>query len=170
METTFQTGRYLWVDQICINQQDRAERSSQVRYMTYIYEKAVAVCVWLGKAGDDSELAFDILRSWQSCFKEINPSGKPQLSFMDQISFDGSAWSELTSSISSERSWNAVDKLINRAWWGRAWVVQEATGPVRTYAMCGKSSLLFTDLVRSLLVGRLITRIPGYPYQALYTG
>lgn len=49
--------RLLWVDQICINQNDIAERSSQVALMRDIYEKAKRVIVWLGhdnKTGEDA--------------------------------------------------------------------------------------------------------------------
>jgi hypothetical protein len=40
--------RYLWVDAICINQNDSAEKAFQVRNMLTIYEKAVRVIAWLG--------------------------------------------------------------------------------------------------------------------------
>jgi hypothetical protein len=47
----------LWVDAICINQQDDHERSAQVQQMRTIYESASLVIVWLGPAADDSDLA-----------------------------------------------------------------------------------------------------------------
>ncbi|CAN9288346.1 unnamed protein product [Alternaria alternata] len=40
--------RYLWVDAICINQNDSAEKAFQVRNMLIIYEKAIRVIAWLG--------------------------------------------------------------------------------------------------------------------------
>ncbi|KAL7624134.1 hypothetical protein AAE478_005691 [Parahypoxylon ruwenzoriense] len=40
--------RYLWVDAICINQDDIAERNSQVREMDQTYCRALYVSVWLG--------------------------------------------------------------------------------------------------------------------------
>lgn len=40
--------RVLWVDQICINQSDKAERSSQVSFMHKIYQDTTKVLVWLG--------------------------------------------------------------------------------------------------------------------------
>lgn len=41
------SGRRLWVDQICINQENTHERSEQVRMMYRIYEKAGKVLVYL---------------------------------------------------------------------------------------------------------------------------
>ena len=39
---------YLWVDAICIDQTNDAERSSQVWLMDQTYRDAVCVSVWLG--------------------------------------------------------------------------------------------------------------------------
>lgn len=41
--------RTLWVDAICINQKDLAERAEQVTLMSNIYENAVNTLLWLGK-------------------------------------------------------------------------------------------------------------------------
>jgi hypothetical protein len=41
--------RYLWIDQICINQSDVNERNHQVRLMSNIYRSARVVTVWLGE-------------------------------------------------------------------------------------------------------------------------
>jgi len=42
--------RVLWVDAICINQQDVSERGHQVGIMHKIYSKAQKVLIWLGEA------------------------------------------------------------------------------------------------------------------------
>ncbi|KAF2820100.1 heterokaryon incompatibility, partial [Ophiobolus disseminans] len=42
--------RYLWVDAICINQNDAKERAQQVQKMLMIYQNATNVIAWLGKA------------------------------------------------------------------------------------------------------------------------
>ena len=44
---TFQT-RTSWIDALCINQADSAERSSQVRRMREVYHSADRVVIWLG--------------------------------------------------------------------------------------------------------------------------
>jgi hypothetical protein len=41
-------ARYLWVDAICINQSDTAERNREVLRMLSIYQNAQQVVVWLG--------------------------------------------------------------------------------------------------------------------------
>ena len=51
--------RKLFVDAICINQDDMEERSTQVQLMGEIYKKAASVLVWLGQADNDSDLLLD---------------------------------------------------------------------------------------------------------------
>lgn len=51
----------IWIDALCINQQDVAERSQQVSMMRDIYASAEKVIVWLGEASEGSDEAFDAL-------------------------------------------------------------------------------------------------------------
>ncbi|CZR65469.1 uncharacterized protein PAC_15369 [Phialocephala subalpina] len=48
------TTRIVWIDAICVNQEDLEERSQQVQLMRVIYSQAWRVVVWLG---EDSGLA-----------------------------------------------------------------------------------------------------------------
>ncbi|KAI1173328.1 heterokaryon incompatibility protein-domain-containing protein [Nemania sp. FL0916] len=45
-------NRYLWVDAICINQADDAEKSRQVSNMFLIFKSATMVIAWLGETFD----------------------------------------------------------------------------------------------------------------------
>lgn len=54
--TAFQCGAgdpsiLIWIDAICINQRDIAEKEKQLPLMKWIYGFAHSVCVWLGPAG-----------------------------------------------------------------------------------------------------------------------
>lgn len=57
--------RVLWVDSICINQENNEERSRQVCLMGEIYQQALGVIVWLGEADNTSRLAMATLVSWE---------------------------------------------------------------------------------------------------------
>lgn len=56
-DTGSQPGPYInlpiWIDAICINQADPAERSAQVAHMHHIFQYAAAVTVWLGEPAAD---------------------------------------------------------------------------------------------------------------------
>jgi hypothetical protein len=61
----------IWIDQICINQQDLAERSQQIRFMQKIFSTSETVLVWIGR--DDfriAEKAFNLLGALQYQFSE----------------------------------------------------------------------------------------------------
>ena len=58
--------RYLWVDAICINQDDDEERAVQVVTMLDILHKAVTVHAWLGEPSEDSGLAIASLNDHYS--------------------------------------------------------------------------------------------------------
>ena len=53
----------LWVDAVCINQQDQEERAQQVSIMRSIYSKGSKVIVWLGPASGDSKVALEWIDS-----------------------------------------------------------------------------------------------------------
>ncbi|KAH8689780.1 HET-domain-containing protein, partial [Phaeosphaeriaceae sp. PMI808] len=52
----------LWIDAICINQEDIDERTQQVKEMTSIYRKVTRVYVWMGEAIENLDAAISDLR------------------------------------------------------------------------------------------------------------
>ncbi|KAK0654861.1 heterokaryon incompatibility protein-domain-containing protein [Cercophora newfieldiana] len=54
--------RTLWIDAVCINQDDIEERNRQVRLMWSIYAKAAEVLVFLGGEEDDGPVAMEMVR------------------------------------------------------------------------------------------------------------
>lgn len=53
--------RRLWVDALCIDQENSNERSAQVKRMRHIYHRASNVCVWLGEKSEDSDCVFHFI-------------------------------------------------------------------------------------------------------------
>lgn len=58
----FEEGNFVWIDSICINQDDINEKKHQVRRMFAVYENANKVLACLGDHHGDSEFLFDIPR------------------------------------------------------------------------------------------------------------
>jgi Heterokaryon incompatibility protein (HET) len=54
--------RVLWIDALCINQEDIEERNEQVKRMTNIYTLAHRVIAWLGEESNDSKHALSTLQ------------------------------------------------------------------------------------------------------------
>ena len=92
--------RALWIDALCINQQDKAERGHQVQEMAKIYRKADRVTVWLGEGGDDGNKALEMVADLAA----------------------NTVTQDITPLRGSEVSLQAVFRLLGRAWFRRVWV------------------------------------------------
>ena len=64
--------RRLWIDAICINQQDFDERNTQIRLMRSVYANATEVIVWLGEEADNSLVAMEMVRALDLHFEFQN--------------------------------------------------------------------------------------------------
>jgi hypothetical protein len=62
--------RVLWVDAMCINQNDPDEKSEQVPMMGEIYRRATKVYAWLGEADRQIDCVFDVLQEFRDRKKE----------------------------------------------------------------------------------------------------
>lgn len=62
---TKQKPRMLWVDAICINQNDVLERNNQVQLMGQIYEGSLHGLIWLGEADDGLSRLFRALKTYE---------------------------------------------------------------------------------------------------------
>lgn len=113
----------LWVDALCINQDDEAERSQQVQLMSEIYTRAFKVIAWLGPAADDSD--------W--CFERLNfISGKNDI-FSDSIDYERSRYLDAA----GVRLCAGVTAILKRSMFSRIWCVQELVLPPTVVLMCG---------------------------------
>jgi hypothetical protein len=102
-------SRTLWIDQLCINQEDDKERTSQVGLMKDIYEGATRVVVWLGESTPASETALDVLT-------HVNPAQLEDAA----IAFDVLQICEI-------REWAraVITSIFFNPWWQRVWIIQE---------------------------------------------
>jgi len=115
-------SRILWVDAICINQDDLAERSAEVLEMGSIYSRAEQVVVWLGPSSKDSRLAVETLKKLGDgirCHVDDHT-----------ISYKTGSWAMRLESDSealkfNQPSWFAIRDLLRREWFSRVWVFQE---------------------------------------------
>ncbi|MCJ1235021.1 hypothetical protein MMC14_002985 [Varicellaria rhodocarpa] len=132
----------LWVDAMCINQQDLEERNRQVLRMRSIYKKAARVDVWLGPEADGSRSAFDFIHT--ICKSAVD--------------LDWVKWSISSRRYSAE--WKALYHLFQRSWWKRGWVIQEMATSKDVLVYCGTSSMKSKDL--AACIQPLVTHHASY--------
>lgn len=107
--------RVLWVDALCINQDDLEERVSQVQLMRQIYSGASQVVVWLRSNKDKDEPALDMIRRLGSD-PRLHWTAIPMKKGMELLS---------------------LYMCIKSEWWSRIWTAQEAVLARRTVYQLG---------------------------------
>lgn len=105
--------RLLWVDAICINQADVAERSAQVRIMHRIYKTASRVLIFLGEGNVVTDQAIAVL--------EDDANGRRQC---------------ITDSPDPDEETNLL-LFFSLPWFKRVWVLQEVAWATTALAFCG---------------------------------
>ena len=102
----------LWIDAVCINQADTAERASQVQMMDRVYQNAARVFGWVGYRDTFSQKAMDTIDVLYDVPEEVWDGGNLTLSSFPEVDLV---------------HWFALYAFFQRSWFRRAWVVQEAT-------------------------------------------
>ncbi|TQW00411.1 hypothetical protein V2A60_001496 [Cordyceps javanica] len=122
--------RRIWVDAICIQQDDLDERLSQVRMMGDIFRNAIQVLCWLGAFQDpvtDERTALTAIRFLRE-FNRDQASHLQQIqSSIDKRKMDSKRESSLDKSNeqSSFETWRAVKVFFDCEYFHRAWIIQE---------------------------------------------
>ena len=153
--------RTLWVDAICINQQNLRERSSQVKMMGDIYQLADRVIVWLGTEKDDSTHVLKTLSQLSSNVKVdyLNLSISPASANSDP------QWSDTSKLLpySRQEIWD-IDALLRRPWFSRLWVWQEVRlAKSNAVVVCGWDSIPWQSFRRALFCMSLKQGADNFP-------
>jgi hypothetical protein len=129
--------RILWVDALCINQDDADERQSQVAKMDTIYSGARQVLIWLGEEDNETKGAFEAMKRLEGSFKGLHR--KRYIS--NRVPFLDSTLNTLlpTPLLGRNFEWEPVIALLRRPWFQRTWIIQEAIFANRATVICGQS-------------------------------
>lgn len=104
--------KYLWVDAICIDQNNDQERNAQVRLMDQIYRNAIVVSVWLGLPPMSGYMRAQLV-DYREPIKTFE--------------IDNFDW------------FDSMEDLANRPYWGRFWVIQEFLLGQDVHIYCGNT-------------------------------
>lgn len=129
--------RVLWVDAICVNQQDVNERVPQMQKMAQIYGNAFRVVAWLGPPSHDSIGALHLIKgfSQEICVDWETMTVKPS-------SGSRSRWAEPHyNPIYDSDMWTPLLNLLRRPWFNRLWTWQEVLLADTVILLCGFQSL-----------------------------
>lgn len=154
-----QNTMILWVDALCIDQHNEAERNQQVSQMNEIFETARETILWIGPASEDSNLAFETLR-------RLSQSAIPaDIHSWSEVSFDKTSLDPLVQAIQrvldeiilvlrldNAARLTAIISLYQRPWFRRVWVIQEAVLSQNAVVCCGREWVPWDVFFRSFWV------------------
>lgn len=143
----------IWIDQICINQNDNAEKSAQVGEMRSIYSKCEQVIVWLEPAADDSDF---LMEWWQRTGQAARDLGIEKLFTREKVgellAMERNAdpqddmtrkYKEIVrdAHVDIERVAKSIVAWTSRAWFSRVWIIQEMALCPDTMFVCGHKTV-----------------------------
>ncbi len=157
--------RVLWIDAICVNQQDIAERGHQVKRMAAVYSMANQVIIWLGPESQNSTLALRAIHDLGSQVRvDWNIEKVTSVSTGETLTHGDDPFND-------DEMWESVGDLLRRPWFERLWIWQEVRLAREAYLFCGNEGLPWESfreamsyLYRSYTppgVGRLIAHCYG---------
>ena len=154
MHLTLST-QWLWVDQICINQDDNDEKATQVGLMSQIYSKAQRAIVWLGVDSHESALAMEHVEGVAELIK----------SYEFDEDFARSSPVELGFPHEDEQVWPAFQYLLKRNYFKRLWVIQEMVFSRNIVFLCGRLSASWDDFNTLMFAHQRYSKVA---YDSLY--
>jgi hypothetical protein len=140
----------LWVDQICINQDDVVEKSSQVTLMKDIYKQAHLVLVWFGNDAPTGE-GDRALRFADHIASRIEEKRllSPDFDFLPIV--NSSVDIGIPSLHDATADYMSLIALLTRPWFGRSWIVQEVSLNANKRVLCGSTEVSFDSLTTALI-------------------
>jgi len=130
----FREDRWVWIDSICINQDDVHERALQVQLMGRIYRESTKTVIWLASGTRQIQTAIRHLHELavfhQSKYGYLRPEDLEHPGF-----------------------WDAITRFFQHPWWARVWTLQEFILPSALRFQCGGAWIgfeAFNDAMEAL--------------------
>jgi len=133
-----ESSQLLWVDAICINQDDEDERSQQVSIMGDIYKNAEVVLMWIGDEVLHTKDALSMIRRLAKEYSILKL--KREIGHLNYDLYEPSDLSarQRLQGILMEPSWPTVTNLLSsRSYFLRLWVIQEVVLSSKAVVVCG---------------------------------
>ncbi|KAL8692679.1 MAG: hypothetical protein Q9218_002352 [Villophora microphyllina] len=140
--------RDMWIDAICIDQQNLKERGQQVGMMGEIYAQATRVVIWLGPATDDSALAMATLGSLGSRVDVDWHQTRNVVPISDRDAHWANPDIELPY---DEKLWRSIVNFYRRPWFHRLWIWQEVLLAKRAEMYCGFDALEWNNFRKAVM-------------------
>lgn len=132
--------RRLWIDTICINQSDTAEKSRQIAMKLEIFQSAKRVLIWLGDHDENSRAVISIIQ--KEAARMASSHSDPlstSLTDFDESKQLHELWAKRDLQL---KELNTIEDLFERPYFDRAWTQLEVSSNL-SLACCGDFEMPF---------------------------
>jgi hypothetical protein len=145
------TPQHVWIDQMCINQQDLAERAHQVQLMRRIYHGAERTLIWLGSDDHgDAALVSDLVKKVKIAMYDGDLPTVRSVSWAEDKSV-AETRSKLGIPDLESPFWSRLSRFTNNPWFRRVWVLQEVAMSAHPPGMiCGDVYIDWDDFAEAM--------------------
>lgn len=145
----------IWIDAICIDQQNDDERSRQVALMGEIYSNASKVVVWLGR-DDSNSMPFvketlAKLDQLDRCVRETAENEQTDTAILLQAQLDEFLGMFGLMDLDPGQ-WASLRSLYRRRWFERLWIIQEAALAKDIEVLCGSTTLTWGEIASAAVI------------------
>ncbi|KAI1124977.1 hypothetical protein F5Y10DRAFT_284608 [Nemania abortiva] len=128
----------VWVDAICINQNDLAERAIEVKRMQLVFSEAIAVRGWVGMWPENTAASYDTVRNWLDRAPDLDVEKVPASPAQNEEVFRAMI--------------SLAESMFREDYWQRLWVAQEIFLAPSMVFWYGNGYFTANDLVKLLLI------------------
>jgi hypothetical protein len=140
----------VWIDSICINQNDIQEKDSQIPLMSRIFSSAQPVYIWLGEGTKDTDEAMDYLAKGGLPFNTLirhrvgdqGPSTGNTMSLRLGLHLFMRMFT-----LQSRPYFAGIDAIMSSPWIERLWTLQEALLARDAVIVCGEKSISWVSMM-----------------------
>jgi hypothetical protein len=157
----------LWIDAVCINQEDPNEKETQISLMGDIYSNAATVIAWLGNAPPQLDTVVWMNDCFFPSLLQRRPAEVSTADFLFSIcrgdATDANFWLAHTGLQPKEYDWltcwHVLLRFLERTrWFRRCWILQEFCLARKCACVCG-TSVFAPNFLNLLYLRTVILRI-----------
>ncbi|KAK4450946.1 heterokaryon incompatibility protein, partial [Podospora aff. communis PSN243] len=126
-DASFTPESWLWIDSICINQDDVDERGFQVSLMGKIYRRSTKTIVWLGEGTPETDQGMDFMHMLAAENAAIRLNNERSR--------------RVPANLNEAEKWKALAAVLDRTWWRRLWTLQEFIIAPHSDIHCGRKCI-----------------------------
>jgi len=147
-----ESDRVIWVDAICIDQKNTAEKTKQVLLMALIYQSAVGVVAWLDPGCEIGHLAIETIEELGGSQHDLVEDPRYKLQtfqitaprMVPKVMPNAPGLKELAAE--DDQKWKSLQWFLTQRWWKRIWILQEAHHAKELSFQVGRRACLLDSL------------------------